>query len=65
MIDIWLILCQLVPFAQVVLLTAMEYLRDEEQEKEKGKEEKETSAVEDQATETQEAGQVPQEEKVQ
>ena len=24
MIDIWLILCQLVPFAQVVLLTAME-----------------------------------------
>ena len=32
MIDIWLILCQLVPFAQVVLLTAIEYLRDEEQE---------------------------------
>ena len=32
MIDIWLILCQLVPFAQVVLLTAMEYLRVEEQE---------------------------------
>ena len=32
MIDIWLILCQLVPFAQVVLLTAMEYLREEEQE---------------------------------
>ena len=31
MIDIWLILCQLVPFAQVVLLTAMEYLREEEQ----------------------------------
>ena len=29
MIDIWLILCQLVPFAQVVLLTAMEYLREE------------------------------------
>ena len=25
MIDIWLILCQLVPFAQVVLLTAMEF----------------------------------------
>ena len=35
MIDIWLILCQLVPFAQVVLLTAMEYLRVEEQEVEK------------------------------
>merc|ERR1719361_2682561 len=34
MIDMWLILCQLVPFAQVVLLTAMEYLREEEEEKE-------------------------------
>ena len=32
MIDIWLILCQLVPFTQVVLLTAIEYLREEEQE---------------------------------
>ena len=32
MIDYWLILCQLVPFAQVVLLTAMEYLREEGQE---------------------------------
>ena len=29
MIDIWLILCQLVPFTQVVLLTAMEYLRED------------------------------------
>ena len=35
MIDIWLIFCQLVPFAQVVLLTAMEYLRESEQEKKK------------------------------
>ena len=35
MIDLWLILCQLVPFAQVVLLTAMEDLREEEQEKKK------------------------------
>ena len=35
MIDIWLILCQLVPFAQVVLLTAMEYLREEQKEVEK------------------------------
>ena len=36
MIDSWLILCQLVPFAEVVLLTAIEYLRDEgEEEKEK------------------------------
>ena len=32
MIDIWLIFCQLVPFAQVVLLTAMEFLREEEKE---------------------------------
>ena len=32
MIDIWLILCQLVPFAQVVLLTVMEYLREEEKD---------------------------------
>merc|ERR1712213_296929 len=34
MIDIWLILCQLVPFAQVALLTAMEYLREEEEKEE-------------------------------
>ena len=27
MIDIWLILCQMVPFAEVVLLTGMEYYR--------------------------------------
>ena len=32
MIDIWLILCQLAPFAQVVLITAMEYLRIDESE---------------------------------
>ena len=31
MIDIWLILCQMVPFAEVVLLTAMEYNREEEE----------------------------------
>ena len=31
MIDMWLILCQLVPFVEVVLLTAMEYRRDEEE----------------------------------
>ena len=28
MIDIWLIFCQLVPFSEVVLLTAIEHLRD-------------------------------------
>ena len=33
MIDYWLILCQLVPFAEVVLITAMEYLREEGYEK--------------------------------
>ena len=30
MIDIWLILCQMVPFVEVVLLTAMEYYREED-----------------------------------
>ena len=29
MIDYWLILCQLVPFVQVVLVTALEFLRDD------------------------------------
>ena len=29
MIDIWLVLCQMVPFAEVVLITAMEYHRDD------------------------------------
>ena len=52
MIDYWLILCQLVPFAEVVLLTAIEYLREEKQE-----EEIETSgivSVEDNELETKE-----------
>ena len=30
MVDFWLILCQIVPFTQVVLLTAIEYLRDKQ-----------------------------------
>merc|ERR1712183_764835 len=30
MIDIWLVLCQMVPFAEVVLLTAMEYQRKDQ-----------------------------------
>ena len=34
MIDYWLILCQLVPFGQVVLLTTIKSLREEELEKE-------------------------------
>ena len=32
MIDIWLILCQIYPFVEVVLLTAMEYQRGEKTE---------------------------------
>ena len=62
MIDYWLILCQLVPFAQVVLLTAMEYLREEELEKEEDKEEtEETISEEEHGPETKEAWKLPQE----
>ena len=32
LIDIWLVFCQLVPFAEVVLLTAMEYRREDTEE---------------------------------
>ena len=35
MIDIWLVLCQMVPFAEVVLLTAMEYYREDYQGEDK------------------------------
>ena len=35
MIDIWLVLCQIFPFAEVVLITAMEYYR-KDQEGDKG-----------------------------
>ena len=35
-IDYWLILCQLVPFAQVVLVTGIEYFREDNQEKHPG-----------------------------
>ena len=34
MIDYWLILCQLVPFTQVVLLTAIEFFKEKDQEDE-------------------------------
>ena len=37
MIDIWLILCQMVPFAEVILLTAMEYNREDDKKLRKGK----------------------------
>merc|ERR1712073_121703 len=33
MIDIWLVLCQMVPFVEVVLLTAMEYNRKDQDDK--------------------------------
>ena len=32
MIDFWLVFCQMIPFAEVVLLTAIEYQRAEEEE---------------------------------
>ena len=62
MIDYWLILCQLVPFAQVVLLTAMEYLRELELEKEEDIEtvDKVENREED-GPETKEAWKLPQE----
>ena len=63
MIDYWLILCQLVPFAQVVLLTAMEYLREEEQEKEETEEDcpetKDYICEEDGEREAKEAWNIP------
>ena len=37
MIDIWLVLCQMVPFVEVVLLTAMEYHRKDDNPQERGK----------------------------
>ena len=40
MVDIWLILCQMVPFAEVVLLTAMEYQREDKTEKKTKKKKK-------------------------
>ena len=60
MIDYWLILCQLVPFAQVVLLTASEYLRDEKKDIDEGEDEAEEEVFEDgQGTESKEAWKPP------
>ena len=50
MIDYWLILCQLVPFVQVVLLTAKEYLREDEQGKEEPEEQDENEQGEEPST---------------
>ena len=64
MIDYWLILCQLVPFAQVVLLTAMEYLREEEieekEDKEKFEETTNTISEEEHGMEAKVAWNIPQ-----
>ena len=46
MIDVWLILSQLLPFIEVVLLTAMEYFRETEMDENKENTEKETSRKE-------------------
>ena len=43
MIDIWLVLCQMVPFAEVVLLTAMEYHRKDKTEEKTKKRRKKKS----------------------
>ena len=45
MIDIWLVLCQIYPFVEVVLLTAMEYQREGGNEKRKKKKKKRKSDV--------------------
>ena len=37
MIDIWLVLCQMVPFVEVILLTAMEYNREGKERRKKRK----------------------------
>ena len=77
MIDIWLILCQMVPFTQVVLLTAMQCLREDGLEEEviedetkvklekKGDEEETEVTVfeEDQEVPTKEAWEAPKKKK--
>ena len=50
MIDFWLILCQLVPFAQVVLITAMEYLREEDNDEDTLDTKKQTISPKDLST---------------
>merc|ERR1712016_369352 len=40
LIDIWLVLCQMVPFVEVVLLTAMEYNREDKKKRKKSKKKK-------------------------
>ena len=57
MIDIWLILCQLVPFVQVVLLTAIEYLREEKElDSEVEKKSESVSVKQDKQVEKEELG---------
>ena len=46
MIDIWLVFCQLVPFSEVVLLTATEFYRDCDESKPTQEEEKSRNLAE-------------------
>ena len=50
MIDIWLVLCQMVPFAEVVLLTAMEYHREDKKKVRRTKKKGETKSSSMQTT---------------
>ena len=52
MIDYWLILCQLVPFTQVVLLTAIEFIKEKDQEENDKLEEAELVDVKAKSTAT-------------
>ena len=60
MIDYWLILCQLVPFVQVVLLTTMEYLREEKEESKDSSTQYETENEGTNGLETKETRDIPQ-----
>ena len=45
MIDIWLVFCQMVPFAEVILLTAMEFNREDKKKEKKKKKGKKTKGL--------------------
>ena len=45
MIDIWLVLCQMVPFAEVILITAMEYKREDKKKGKKKKKKVQTTSL--------------------
>ena len=60
MIDCWLILCQLLPFVQVVIVTAMENLGDERQDPKDSSGQYETDNRERNVAETREGWDIPQ-----